>query len=96
MGETPDNPDRLVNAGIQLPKSLLDRLEAASGDIPRQRYVRRVLEEHLDAVEGAPSTPTPRASPHTKPARSVQTKAKAVPANTAKAAVKPIPKGGKK
>ena len=41
-----DRPER-VNTGITLPRPLLQQVDTKRGDIPRTRYIQRILERHL-------------------------------------------------
>jgi hypothetical protein len=45
--------DRLqrVNTGISFPRPLLQQVDVERGDIPRTRYIQRILERHLLAVQ---------------------------------------------
>ena len=41
-----------VNTGISFPRPLLEQVDARRGDIPRTRYIQRVLEKHIAAQQG--------------------------------------------
>jgi len=41
------NPDRTEKLGITLPISLLHKIDNNRGDIPRSKYIRRVIERYL-------------------------------------------------
>jgi metal-responsive CopG/Arc/MetJ family transcriptional regulator len=39
--------DNTVKLGITLPKSIVQKIDQKRGDIPRSRYIRRVIERYL-------------------------------------------------
>jgi metal-responsive CopG/Arc/MetJ family transcriptional regulator len=39
--------DRTEKLGITLPKSLLHKIDNNRGDVPRSKYIRRVVESYL-------------------------------------------------
>jgi metal-responsive CopG/Arc/MetJ family transcriptional regulator len=39
--------DMTVKLGITLPKSIIQKIDNKRGDIPRSRYIRRVIERYL-------------------------------------------------
>jgi hypothetical protein len=41
------NPDMTEKLGITLPISLLQKIDNNRGDIPRSKYIRRVMERYL-------------------------------------------------
>lgn len=46
---------------VRLPLELCERIDAAAGDVPRERWVRRVLERALESpVADRPASPSVR------------------------------------
>jgi metal-responsive CopG/Arc/MetJ family transcriptional regulator len=43
-----DNTDKL---GITLPKSMIERIDKARGDVPRSRFIRRAIESYLKGTK---------------------------------------------
>ena len=41
------NEDRTEKLGITLPKSLLQKIDNQSGDVPRSTFIRRAVESYL-------------------------------------------------
>ena len=39
--------DMTVKLGITLPKSIIQKIDNKSGDIPRSRYIRRAIERYI-------------------------------------------------
>ena len=39
--------DKTVKLGITLPKSIIQRIDKKRGDIPRSRYILRVIENYI-------------------------------------------------
>ena len=39
--------DMTVKLGITLPKSIIQKIDNKSGDIPRSRYIRRAIEGYI-------------------------------------------------
>lgn len=74
-------------ATIRIPDELIGRLDAARGDVPRERFVRRLLGEALDAHEHPPQAGVAaRASAERRLAAATSSAA-------ARAGVRPQPKG---
>lgn len=43
-----------VSLGLRLDRVLIDRVDAARGDVPRARWIERAIEARLDVVAGSP------------------------------------------
>lgn len=48
---------------LRMPDDLAARIDEARGMVPRERYLRGVIEQHLIAEQGTPPTPAPDAEP---------------------------------
>lgn len=64
---------------IRIDDGQADRLDALRGDVPRERFLRRLLDDALDRLEARSGSGTVRAPS----------------SSAAKAGVRPVPKGGK-
>jgi hypothetical protein len=70
---------------VRIPAELCDRIDAARGGVPRERFVRSLLEDALDAGAKLAAQMHPAPAQFAAPASSAQ----------ARGNVRPVPKGGK-
>jgi hypothetical protein len=72
------------SAKIRIPWPLAKKLDGLRGGVPRERYVRDVLEAHVEQAPPGPATAGVGDAPRTVPAR---------PAQRADKPFRPAPKG---
>lgn len=86
---------------VRIPAELRDRIDQQRGKVPREAFVRDLLEvglQALDDVRRAVSGPIPGQTSidvHLPPAERRAQRGAVAASREARAAVKPIPKGGK-
>lgn len=49
-------PKKTKQIPLRVPEDLFDRMEVARGLIPRERWIRQVIEERLDSEDAKPTS----------------------------------------